>query len=414
MSKSVQKGRFIGDLMKISIARRRNEKKFFGLTVVNVIVAFLLLSFFMQLAWNVTFFLKEQFLSDQYLHHVVFQVNKGKLPEKLLTVVDDDMVQDYRIIYDSDIRVKRVDMLEDTENNQNNVYSYEASDLDITILEADNFLFKGDFESNNLFEQCTNDPMSGIVISSEYVNLFGNDSPLGKRVIFTYADKEYSLPITAVMNYNAALNYSNGGYTSAFYVMSNVLKNTDFMNIRPKAIDVYIENIMDVSKFIEKYKRMSSGKSYYVQASTDYIKKYNDMTVAVGSIIAFVGGIFLLLASFSIINGMYILHYKNKKNYALLKALGFSPVSMQVLRWLDSLQIWGYSIFITMGLYALFYVFLAKVLYSKFGILNKLFKIQIGVIVLCGILILGIILICEYISWGKNKKDEVIEVLKGE
>ena len=135
-------------------------------------------------------------------------------------------------------------------------------------------------------------------------------------MIFTYADKEYSLPITAVMNYNAALNYSNGGYTSAFYVMSNLLKNNDFMNIRPKAIDVYIENIMDVSKFIEKYKRMSSGKSYYVQASTDYIKKYNDMTVAVGSIIAFVGGIFLLLASFSIINGMYILHDLRVKRYS--------------------------------------------------------------------------------------------------
>lgn len=417
----MEKMSHLQDLLKICVARRKNGRRFFCLTVVNVVISFMLLFFFLQLTCNVMEFSKEQFLSDQYLHYVTVKTTEEKLSEKFSDITADKRVEACRVIYDSDVEVKKIDaeldfscnlQKEGTEIGDTAIKN--VSDLDITIMDAEDFLFSGDYAVDTLFEQGAENSKKGIVISGEFLELFGNESPIGKNVTFDYEGKEISLPITAVMNYDAALNYSNSGYMSVFYVLTDALQTTDFQNVAPECVDVYIHNVSDVPKFIDQYKDRVAAEGAYLQANSAYIKQRNTMLKIEGAIIVIVGGIFLFLTSFSILNGMDALQQKNRKNYALLQILGFSRKNICTLIALDSIQIWGCSMVAGLLLILAGNTVLHVLVFPYYNMLVNLFYINKMIVLLSAIFTFGVVILCNFISWYKNKNPELLEILKSE
>lgn len=390
--------RYVLDLLSIIIARWKNCTKLVLLTVCNMTVGLCILTIFLNIGFNINNYIKDNFLSNERLQHILVCSNEKCGIAKNSDFFNDINIESARIIYNSNINVNTVGGID---------YS-EAIYLDITIIDSDNLLFEGEYMSDQALKEVNGDWKKGIILSEQCLAIFGDSNPMGQNVNFTYQGLTYNIPIVGIILSKAEENYDLS-YRSFMYISSEYLENIpDFIEV----VDLRVAKLDDVGSFIKAYE----DEPYQVFSNIHEVERILSLTKIISYILIFSGIFFIFFSSLGIVNSLKSMHDVNMKNICLTQIIGFSKKTIWIMNNIENCILSIICAFITGFITIITLHLMQRSELFNFQFINAsvLFRLNFEIIGICMLLSFLIIFVCKIFVLSKVKNTEIIELLKSE
>lgn len=390
--------KLIRDLIRIVFVRWANCKKLIVLTTFNLTIGLCTLMFFVNIGYNINSYVDSNFLTNERLQHVlIYSDKKMHIPENS-GFLKDENVNAARLIYDSNVDIKTIGEVDYSDK----IY------FDATIMDSPNILFEGEYMSDEAFLEKEDNWKSGVILSERCLAIFDGVNPMGEEVCFSYNGRDYILPITGIITSKAEENYDYD-YKSFMYIFSN---NISSLPEGLEAVDLRIDELASMEKFINTY----TSDSYRIISNLGDVERLLALSRSISLIFIITGILFVLFTSLGIINSLSSMQEKNMKNICLTKIIGFSNSILWTINLIESIMIGIISAIAAVLTFEIL-IFIMRynnLFHFEFINIDSLLSCNSEIIVVCIVASIVIVIVCKSIVLKKVKKNNIMQILKGE
>jgi len=305
-----------------------------------------------------------------------------------------------RIIYDSNLTISTV----------NDVDYTDVLDLDLSVLGSDSVLFEGEYEAESPFTDVADGSSwrDGVVVSARCLIIFGDESPLGQIVRFSYQGQDYELPITAIISSSAESNYTTD-YQSFMYVWAEDLSSlpTDF-----SMVELRLERLENVKGFVTEL----DSSSLRVDARLTDVAHILGISTVVTSLLILCGLVFALAAALGVVNFLRYMQDIEVRSFALLRVTGFARGVLVKKSVLESVLLSILGGVAGIALFSLIEIalVLSKVLNFQFISTAELLHVNWAILLLCFASFLSIVIASKLRVIRGISDSDSLELLRSE
>lgn len=304
------------DIITLQVKRILNQKKYVLRVSFNIAISLCICELVLNIGFNMNAYLARQFFSSAEIRKVLI----GEDTERINIVdawLQDDRIQEYRMITAAKIPIEKIDCAYDT----------DFTTFDITVFQKYTPIF---FEDEYQVERVKDIEAikKGILVNSKYAELLGKDV-IGTKVTFSYCNQEYTIPVVGIIDAIACENFSPD-YQAAMYISQDCLKAD---SQKCDYVELEVKNYADVISFVDEFDAdgYSVNSQYEDAESGIYILKFVDIIIAV---LVFV---FVMYSITGTANAMQALNDEKKKNITLLTILGYGRHQLYVMEGVETL-----------------------------------------------------------------------------
>lgn len=327
------------------------------LTILSIIIGAFVITLTMSLSNGANDFIQKQFSSIKMNHSLMIRAKGGSSAIGItLTPAKYSSKQNHGTLGISFINKKQVNIIKHTHGIEKVVPLYLPEVKYITGKNNIKYQFSVANYMGNFFSPSleagrlpTSNNGNYIIIPSMYVKPLGfssaNDA-IGKKVTITYKNLSNislrkSYIIKGVLVNSVILNYGYISTQNAKSITKFEDKGTNLANSYIEVVGVYNK---DLSKNqINKIKSHLGKNSLSALTYKDEIKTINYILLSIEAILTIFALIALFVASFGIINTLFMSVYQRTREIGLMKAIGMSSIDIFKLFSFEAISIgfWG-------------------------------------------------------------------------
>lgn len=160
----------------------------------NIVISLCICELVLNIGFNINAYLTKQFFSSAEIRKILIEEDTKKINIED-TWLEDDRIQEYRMITATKIPIEKIDCAYDT----------EFTTFDITVFENYTSIF---FEDEYQVERAkeTEKIKKGILVNTKYAELLG-ENVIGTKATFSYCNKKYTIPIVGIIDAIACENF---------------------------------------------------------------------------------------------------------------------------------------------------------------------------------------------------------------
>lgn len=381
------------DIIVLQVKRILNQKKYVLRVSFNIAISLCICELVLNIGFNINAYLTRQFFSSAEIRKILIEEDTKKINIED-TWLQDDRIQEYRMITAAKIPMEKIDCAYDT----------EFTTFDITVFENYTSIF---FEDEYQVERAkeTEAIKKGILVNSKYAELLGEDV-IGTKATFSYCNKKYMIPIVGIIDAIACENFSPD-YQAAMYVSQDCLKADS-----PKCdyVELEVKNYKDVISFVDEF----DSDGYSVNSQYEDAERGIYVLKLVDVIIAALVFVFVMYSITGTANAMQALNDEKKKNITLLTILGYGRHQLYVMEGVENLFVGCFS-----GMFGglLSYILTKIISYSKLLAFSEIsselvFRYNFSVWFIGMGIGVFITMVCSFKLLHRNLKQDVIAEIK--